>query len=335
MSALLAPGYTIRRPRPSDAEAISALIAASDIAEFGEPGDYGLEEIKDDWSRMDLGADGWAAIGPGGEIAGYAFAQQRRYVRLDAEVYVHPEHFGRGIGTALIRLAEERAREWVALAPAAVRIVLRNWINARNPDAGSLLERDGYAAERYFWRMERELQDDSPEPIWPEGIVVQTVGPDEDLRPVFDASGEAMADHWGHVGSTFEEWREPRTGVNFDPTLWFVAIDGREPAGVAVCSVAEGSGWVDTLAVRRPWRRRGVGMALPRHAFGEFQRRGLPRARLGVDAASPTGATRLYELAGMHVSQQYAAYGKEPRPGIEWVAAGDDASVDPAAEGER
>ena len=36
---------------------------------------------------------------------------------------------------------------------------------------------------------------------------------------------------------------------------------------------------------------------------------------LGVDAQSLTGATRLYEKAGMHVDRQYANYEKELRPG--------------------
>jgi mycothiol synthase len=34
-----------------------------------------------------------------------------------------------------------------------------------------------------------------------------------------------------------------------------------------------------------------------------------------VDAQSLTGATRLYEKAGMYVQRQYATYEKELRPG--------------------
>jgi hypothetical protein len=40
-------------------------------------------------------------------------------------------------------------------------------------------------------------------------------------------------------------------------------------------------------------------------------RRGQPRVRLGVDAQNPTGATRLYERAGMHVAYEAAAFKKE------------------------
>jgi GNAT superfamily N-acetyltransferase len=65
------------------------------------------------------------------------------------------------------------------------------------------------------------------------------------------------------------------------------------------------------LAVRRPWRRRGVALALLHSAFGEFHRRGIPRAELNVDAESPTGATRLYEAAGMHVAFSWETWEKQ------------------------
>jgi hypothetical protein len=42
---------------------------------------------------------------------------------------------------------------------------------------------------------------------------------------------------------------------------------------------------------------------------------GKARAGLGVDAQSLTGATRLYEKAGMHVAREFLAYEKELRPG--------------------
>jgi ribosomal protein S18 acetylase RimI-like enzyme len=58
-------------------------------------------------------------------------------------------------------------------------------------------------------------------------------------------------------------------------------------------------------------------MALLRHAATEFHRRGLKRMALGVDSDSPTGATRLYERAGLHVAQQHATYGKTLREGEE------------------
>jgi ribosomal protein S18 acetylase RimI-like enzyme len=72
---------------------------------------------------------------------------------------------------------------------------------------------------------------------------------------------------------------------------------------------------VDILGVRRGWRRRGIGLALLGAAFTEFHRRGIPRAELGVDSENPTGATRLYERAGMHVAHAWETWEKELRPG--------------------
>jgi ribosomal protein S18 acetylase RimI-like enzyme len=69
--------------------------------------------------------------------------------------------------------------------------------------------------------------------------------------------------------------------------------------------------------VRRPWRNRGLGLALLRHAFAEFQRRGVRKVSLSVDAESITGAPRLYGRAGMRVRESYAIYLKELRPGTD------------------
>jgi ribosomal protein S18 acetylase RimI-like enzyme len=52
-------------------------------------------------------------------------------------------------------------------------------------------------------------------------------------------------------------------------------------------------------------------MALLLNAFRQFHERGERRVGLGVDAESPTGATRLYERAGMAVVEQLTIYRKE------------------------
>jgi mycothiol synthase len=101
----------------------------------------------------------------------------------------------------------------------------------------------------------------------------------------------------------------------FDPGLWFLAMDGDEIAGGSLCQDYPDEGWVEQLGVRRAWRRNGVGLALLRHTFREFYRRDRRRVGLGVDSQSPTGATRLYRRAGMHVARQLDSYQKELRPG--------------------
>lgn len=316
MSLPLAPGYTVRAPRPDDVEAVQALTAVSDLHEFGEAEGYTIEEIRDEWDALDLGRDAWLVIAPDGSVAGYAYIRDRQHVRMDVEGYVHPEHYGNGIGTSIVRLSEERAREHIPLAPEGARVVLHNWVSGTNANACALLEREGYAAARYFMRMEITLDEPPAPPEWPQGVTLRTFEPgDEHL--FHRISEEAMSEHWGHVPLNFEDWKQRRMGSTFDPSLWFLALEGDEPAGFALCSISNEICWVDLLGVLRPWRKRGLGMALLRHALGEIHRRGLKRAALGVDTTSPTGATRLYERAGMQMAQQHATYGKELRPGEE------------------
>ncbi len=86
-------------------------------------------------------------------------------------------------------------------------------------------------------------------------------------------------------------------------------MDGDEIAGINLCRPQSFDdaevGWVGTLGVRRQWRKRGMGLALLRHSFNEFYRRGKRKVGLGVDAQNLTGALRLYENAGMHVHQAH------------------------------
>ena len=52
-------------------------------------------------------------------------------------------------------------------------------------------------------------------------------------------------------------------------------------------------------------------MALLRHSFAEFYRRGTTKVSLRVDAENLTGATRLYERAGMHQVFDAVVYEKQ------------------------
>ena len=78
-------------------------------------------------------------------------------------------------------------------------------------------------------------------------------------------------------------------------------------------AIAAVAGIVEELGVRRPWRGHGLGLALLDLAFEEFERRGLTRAILTVDSENPTGATRLYERAGMSVELAWEHWEKELR----------------------
>ena len=73
-------------------------------------------------------------------------------------------------------------------------------------------------------------------------------------------------------------------------------------------------GYVDQLGVGRSHRRRGIARALLLESFCEFHRRGKRGVHLHVDTRSPTGATHLYERAGMTSAPRFATWEKELRP---------------------
>jgi mycothiol synthase len=129
-------------------------------------------------------------------------------------------------------------------------------------------------------------------------------------RAFYDTLEEAFQDHWEHHPLPFEQWWQERSSMpDHDRTLWFVVRDGDAlAAAVRNEPNRRGGGLVAALGVRRPWRGRGLGRALLLHTFGEFHRRGAKRVSLGVDAESPTGATKLYESAGMSTQLEQVVY---------------------------
>jgi mycothiol synthase len=239
---------------------------------------------------------------------------------------VRPGFEGQGIGTYLIGWAEGRARQAVVRVPDGLRVSMQLEASSAHGPTARLFEKQGLEVVRYSWLMVADLDGMPPEPEWPGGIVLHTYQDYPDLEAVCRTVNEAFQDHWGYVGSPIEDmtrqWQHRiESDEEFDPSLWFLAMDDDEIAGVSLCGPRVGDdtemGLVDVLGVRRPWRRKGLGLALLHHAFGEFHCRGQKRVSLGVDAESLTGATRLYEKAGMRVVRQLARYEKELRPGRE------------------
>jgi mycothiol synthase len=320
MTLALPDGFTIRAPTMDDAPAVTDLARACSIAQYGVAYET-VEGLRGEWQwpGFSLATDAWVVISPQGQIVGYAYLLFRGQVQYYALADVHPDYCGQGIGTYLLGRTETRVRERIPEAPAGARVVLRQFVSSVNDAKRRLLELAGYVPVQYDWMMEIELTEAPSPPQWPAGIAVRSFVPGQDDRAVHATQEEAFQDHRGHLAITFEQWHQHmQQRESFDPTLWFLAMDGVEIAGESLCYILpNGLGEVENLAVRRPWRRQGLGMALLLHSFGEFYRRGIRKVSLGVDAQSLTGATRLYEKAGMHIVRQYARYEKELRPGVE------------------
>ncbi len=277
----------VRQLREDDAEAVVELYRVA----FGATRPIDVDEIVSWLHNPELRPEWLRVLEIDGHVVGYGDIWiQGDEVALEVAA---PGHW-----LTFVEWAERHAREQ------GLRQV-RLFFPAGHELAGILAQR-GYRHWRSAYTMRIEFDADRPpSPAPPAGIELRPYRPNEEV-PVREALNECFADDpFHHVAteSSFREFYLHKPG--FDPTLWTLAWDGGELAGIVLAyPYAPGEpdvGWVSVLGVRAPWRRRGLGEALLRAAFRGLHDHGLRRAGLGVGAENETGAVRLYERAGMRV----------------------------------
>ena len=317
----LPAGYSLRNATWDDLLPVVQLIYA--VCE--QDGDTTIatseEEMREIWEdpKLDMNTDTFVVTDSDGKVVGYEeFYNRSEHASLIGDGYVHPKYLGRGIGTALLRALDERVRDEMGKADPELRVFIRNSMAIGDTEAREMHENEDYQPIRFFWRMEIELDKAPPTPIFPAGIELRPFDEAAHAELVYQANDEAFSDHWGHTTIDFTEWkRRTIESSEYAPELWSVAWDGDQIAGYAICRYRSGIGWIGSLGVRRTWRKKGLGLVLLYHSFNEFYKRGQMTIGLGVDASNPTGATRLYERAGMHIGSEYVTYEKEFRAGRE------------------
>jgi len=300
MSSSLPDGFALRRGGLDDVESVSELLVAEERRVRG--GSRWTRNDTRDWFH-DLSVRGevWLiehAGRPLGMVGTFIGETARSWICVDWQ------SADSTIGPVLLETAEQRSKARGA-AKATVLSFVENAAETR------LLERAGYRDVRHFYRMEIELGERPSRPEWPENVSCETFDV-TDARAFHTAMNEAFADDYGHTPVPFEDWKRMRIEApGFDPSLWFVAREREEIAGICRCTAERwGCGWIEALGVRRAWRRHGIGRALLQHSFRELYDRGARCVGLGVDTQNPSGATRLYERAGMHVVAENIVFEK-------------------------
>lgn len=309
---MLPPQLTVRPPRREDAPAIVDLMIVCQRADGDEP-DMTVEELINDWHGANLEDEAILVLDADGQIIGYADLLVRRYIQVNVYPFVLPGDHWEAVWGYLTAWGERWAQSHLHLAEGADEASVYHFIHANNRAAADFLAAHGYTLVRTHYIMEAKLEAPPPSPDWPAGIGLRTFGADEDVDRFFEAAEDSSLDMWNRLPSTKEYWLQPTSAEGFDPTLWFLPYDveSGEIVAFCLCSTVAGVGMVDRLSVRPRWRRQGVGLAMLRHAFGEFWRRGVRTASLNVDAGSPTGAPRLYGRAGFQVQKRIHRYEKK------------------------
>ena len=231
---------------------------------------------------------------------------------------VDPTWRRRGVGSAILAHNEARMRQVAAGHVDDRPRTFGAWAPEQRPGAVALLTGAGYGPARYFFDMLRPDLEGIAQPPLPDWMEMRPVSDEAGYRRLFEADTEAFKDHWGGFDASEATFRQWLALPDFDPSLFVVAWDGDEIAGAVINTIdAEENaaldrrrGLLDSVFVRRPWRRRGLAAALVGRSLALLRERGMTSAWLGVDADNPTGALGVYERAGFGVHRRSTAYHK-------------------------
>ncbi|RAJ40150.1 ribosomal protein S18 acetylase RimI-like enzyme [Kitasatospora sp. SolWspMP-SS2h] len=241
---------------------------------------------------FDPAADTLLVHAPDGRLAAWAWSDRR------CECRVHPAHRGRRIGTALLGWMESRAVEQGVGKLVQVVADL-------DPVGLTMLRTYGYRPKGASWLLEIPLAD-LPEPgPAPAGIAVRPFRPGDprDARAAHRVVEDAFAD-WKARRMDFAEWAQHTVHrETFTPERSPLAVaeaDGRVVgAALSLDQPGSGDGYVESLAVDRDHRNRGIARHLLQHAFRACREAGLSHCTLWTH--SGTGALDLYLKVGMTV----------------------------------
>ena len=289
----LPDGYLQRALTLDDAQAITDVIAADERANTGEVS-IELADIVADWSRpsSDLGN---RAVGVEYDGRLVAYVEAMGGFRGDANV--HPDHWGRGIGTELARWLRDMAAELGLDVIGMPRLV--------GSPAEQVLADLGWFVRWTSWVLELPEGAEIPRRALPQGYAIRQGTPD-DYRAIWTVQEDAFLEWADRERESFEDWlAEGPQRLGFEPWNFRVVCD---PSGAIVAMayvfIAQADeGYVDSLATRSDQRGRGLAQALLADAFAAARTHGASRSALNTD--SRTGALDLYRKVGMEVTKTY------------------------------
>jgi mycothiol synthase len=230
---------------------------------------------------------------------------------------VHPGWRRRGIGRRLLEASLGRAVERLPEVPEG-RVHFHTSGSDKEPDRHILFERFGMAPVRTYVNLTRPIDGDLPPVELPDDYRLRPMDPERDVESVWRVDVAAFRDHWGFYGFPLEEFQAWMARPSFRPELWTLAeeVSTGQAAGIALCTIdpdwiehiGRQEGWVNTLAVLREHRHRGLGTALLAHGLHLLRQGGMDYASLGADSENLTGAVRLYERLDFRVRRVQIAY---------------------------
>jgi mycothiol synthase len=237
-------------------------------------------------------------------LGGYAHLDPTDAVEgASAEVVVHPDVRGHGVGRLLVQHLEQ-------LSPDGR---LRLWAHGQQSPARALAESLGYVSSRELWQMRRSLRAALPPTELPAGYRLRSFRPGADDDAWLEVNAKAFADHPEQGAWTLADLHHRMAEEWFDPQ-GFLVLEGPDAAMAgfhwtkvhggtapsddgATAHGHEPIGEVYVVGVSPDHQGRGLGRALTVAGLHHLRSLGLSQAMLYVDADN-TSAVRTYTGLG-------------------------------------
>jgi mycothiol synthase len=176
------------------------------------------------------------------------------------------------------------------------------------------LERAGYSADRYFYRMSAPVTGTIPAPEIADGYQIRPLAGDSEVEGWVAAFNGAFAGHYDPPTMTVDDKRNQMTAAGHlpDADLVLVSPDGRI-VGVGrnsreIIEEGQDKGWVNSIAIVPEHRGKGLGRALLLSSMAALKGAGFTRVHLSADTGNESGALELYQSAGFAVDSRLVVY---------------------------
>ncbi len=218
-------------------------------------------------------------VSEGEDLVGYAQLESGAQLESATEwsagqLLVSADHRRRGIGTLLLeRLIAESSSP------------LRVWVMGDTPAARALATTAGMIRQRELLIMERELDEEMPEPAIPAGVQIRTFVPGRDEQQWLRVNAAAFAHHPEQALIDGDDLADRMAEPWFDPKGFFVATIEDTMVGFHWTKQHQDQlGEVYVLGVTPSAAGRGLGKALLVTGLRYLHERGCTRVRLYVEA---------------------------------------------------
>lgn len=265
------------------------------------------------WHNYHPDQDVWVAEMEG-KLVGYAVALEQPSQRSTIYAVVHPSQRRKGLGSRLLTLTLNRARE------VGSRDVLVS-ANEHNQASNLFLKYHQFQQVGSSGVMKTPATIDIPQYEFPEGLILKRYSDVNEPRILLEALNICYLDMWGHQHNDHpseQELRSPRFLKYYDADDILLLFDERDSV-VGICSVksearkdehGDLADLLDAPGIIQEHREQGYQRQLVLAAIQHLRRKGIRSVTLEF-WGDDENALNIYRELGFEMADHYLAYHKE------------------------